>query len=61
MSGEWSIERVLETFLDAFDSAEDKDGSVTRLEFLQYYAAVSTTVDDDSYFDLMMRSSWGLT
>ena len=59
-SGKWTLDETLANFLDAFDNPDDKDGVVTREEFLEYYAGVSSTVDDDSYFDLMMRSSWGL-
>jgi hypothetical protein len=33
---------------------------VTEEEFISYYAEVSLTVHDDEYFDMMMRSSWGL-
>ena len=53
---------VLQNFLDTFDSAEgnEKDGVVTKEEFLNYYAAISSTIEDDSYFDLMMRNAWGL-
>ena len=62
ISGEWTIDRVLQTFLDTFDSkeGEEKDGVVTREEFINYYSAISCTIEDDAYFDLMMRTSWGL-
>ena len=59
-SGEWTLEQVLQSFLDAFDSQGNKDGVVSRDEFMSYYATLSATIDDDSYFDLMMRNSWGL-
>ncbi len=60
LSGEWTLDQVLASFLDTFDSPEDKDGMVTRDEFINYYAGVSSTVEDDAYFDLMMRACWGL-
>ena len=60
VSGKWSLEETLAAFLETFDSPMDKDGVVTREEFLNYYAGVGSTVDEDSYFDLMMRSCWGL-
>ncbi|CAH1795708.1 unnamed protein product [Owenia fusiformis] len=59
-SGEWSQERVLESFIETFDTPGNPDGKVTRDEFLNYYAGVSSTVDEDEYFDMMMRSCWGL-
>ena len=62
MSKQWTVDEVLRNFLDTFDSAEgnERDGAVTREEFVNYYAAISCTIDDNAYFDLMMRNAWGL-
>ncbi|XP_060602658.1 calcyphosin-like protein [Ruditapes philippinarum] len=60
VSGEWTEEQVLRNFLDSIDTPGNPDGKVTREEFMNYYAGVSSTVDDDSYFDLMMRACYGL-
>ena len=59
-SGQWTLDQVYQSFLDAFDSKGNQDGVVSRDEFISYYATLSATIDDDSYFDLMMRNSWGL-
>jgi hypothetical protein len=59
-SGEWTEDQVLRSFLDSMDTPGNPDGKVTRDEFMNYYAGVSATIDDDCYFDLMMRSSYGL-
>ncbi|KAG1700921.1 Calcyphosin-like protein [Nymphon striatum] len=31
---------------------------VTKSEFINYYAGVSASIDNDAYYDLMMRTSW---
>ncbi|XP_075265382.1 calcyphosin-like protein [Convolutriloba macropyga] len=59
-SGEMSEDELLREFLDKFDSPDNKDGTVTKEEFLSYYAGISASVDNDAYFDLMMRRAWRL-
>ncbi|CAF1065435.1 unnamed protein product [Adineta ricciae] len=58
VNGEWSEDQVLRHFLDCFDYGKHKDGIVTRDEFVDYYSGVSASIDNDMYFDLMMRNSW---
>ena len=31
---------------------------VTKEEWMDYYAGVSASIDDDAYFSLMMYNSW---
>lgn len=59
LNGEFSEDQCLRLFLDSFDS-DQKDGVVTKEEFLNYYSGVSASIDSDAYFDLMMRSAWKL-
>lgn len=47
-------------FLDTFDGAE-KDGKVTVKEFCKYYANLSSSIDEDDYFELMMRNAWHIS
>ncbi|XP_067928690.1 calcyphosin-like protein [Watersipora subatra] len=58
-NGEWSETKCLSEFLKSFDG-DNKDGVVTREEFLNYYSAVSASIDQDPYFDLMMRNAYQL-
>ncbi|XP_008324425.1 calcyphosine-like b isoform X2 [Cynoglossus semilaevis] len=59
-NGEWTEEQVFRTFLDSFDTPYDKDGKVTKDEFVNYYCGVSASIDSDVYFILMMRNAWRL-
>lgn len=57
-NGEWSKERVLQEFLKTYDSPTDPDNKVTFEEFVNYYNGVSVNIDNDAYFDLMIRNAW---
>jgi len=35
-----------------------RNAEVTWEEFLEYYNNISGSIDDDKYFDLMMRNTW---
>nr|XP_033788748.1 calcyphosin-like protein isoform X2 [Geotrypetes seraphini] len=59
-NGEWTEDQVFRSFLDNFDSPYDKDGQVSKNEFLDYYSGVSASIDNDVYFILMLRSAWKL-
>lgn len=59
-SGLKSKIQVLREFLDVFD-CEEKDGIITPSEFYRYYAGVSAAIDDDDYFELMIRNAWHIS
>ncbi|XP_043925911.1 calcyphosin-like protein isoform X2 [Protopterus annectens] len=59
-NGEWTEDQVFRSFLDNFDSPYDKDGVVTKEEFINYYSGVSASIDSDTYFILMMKNAWKL-
>ena len=56
-TGEMTKDQVLSEFLKQWDTIK-KDGKVTPDEFIDYYRDVSASIDDDSYFELMIRNAW---
>ena len=60
ISGKKTKNQVLREFLDTFDQG-DKDGKVTPEEFCKYYSNVSASIDDDDYFELMIRNAWHIS
>ncbi|KAJ1450969.1 hypothetical protein M885DRAFT_621234 [Pelagophyceae sp. CCMP2097] len=51
---------VSREFLDTFDVGGLREGYVARSEFEEYYSNVSAGVDNDDYFDLVVRNAWHL-
>lgn len=60
ISGYKTTDQVFREFLDSFDGGE-KDGKVHPNEFVRYYANVSASIDDDDYFELMIRNAWHMS
>ncbi|KAL3312276.1 hypothetical protein Ciccas_009134 [Cichlidogyrus casuarinus] len=59
-NGEWTEDQIFADFLKKFEAPDDADGTVTKEEFMNYYSGVSASIDNDAYFDLMMRNAWKL-
>ena len=57
LDGSLTEDDVLARFVDMWDQGE-KDGVVTREEFMEYYADVGASIDGDEYFELMIRNAW---
>ena len=47
--------------LQVFEQGGDIDGVVTWKEFLDYYKGLSAALDNDNYFQLMIRNAWHLS
>ncbi|KAG0421594.1 hypothetical protein HPB47_002556 [Ixodes persulcatus] len=60
LNGEKTEKELLTKFLASFEQGGVVDGAVTKDEFIDYYAGVSASIDEDAYFDLMMRTCWKL-
>ena len=61
VSGKRTQEEILAEFLETFEYGGDHDGKVSSTEFEKYYANVSASIDDDDYFELMMRNAWHIS
>ena len=65
-SGKRTEDDVLGEFLETFEthhsirSGNEKDRSVTKDEWEEYYNNISASIDTDEYFELMMNSAWNL-
>lgn len=51
-SGQMTKQQAISDFLSQWDRI-DKDGIVTREEFMEYYHDVSASIDSDTYFELV--------
>ncbi|SPP87964.1 calcyphosin-like protein isoform X2 [Drosophila guanche] len=61
LSGEMTKSEILREFLKNFEAgAPNPDGVVTKEEFINYYSTISASIDNDAYFDLVMRRAYNL-
>lgn len=56
-SGRKTKDEILREFMCVWETHK-KDGIVTVEEFEDYYKDVSCSVDEDDYFELMIRNAW---
>ena len=52
-------DQILNEFLANFGDA-NKDGVIDRQEWNEYYSAISSNIDNDDHFVLLMRNAWKL-
>lgn len=50
---------IFDNLLKCFDKDGNKE--ITREEFINYYRNINPSIDNDEYFESMIKSSWGLT
>ena len=58
-NGEMTEEEIFGEFLANFGD-RNGDGLINRDEWNEYYAAVSSNIDNDDHFVLLMRNAWKL-
>lgn len=59
----FELHHALEVFLFYINKTGDQQGRdhiVTLDEFMNYYDNVSSSIDDDGYFEAMIRKAWNL-
>ncbi|CAH8605594.1 unnamed protein product [Heterobilharzia americana] len=60
INGEKTEDEILVEFLKTFQPQNNADDTVTKDEFLNYYSGISAAIDNDAYFDLMIRCTYKL-
>lgn len=66
-SGQMTEDQALTELLEAFEGdhlgggEHVGDGQVSFEEWERYYTAVSASIDEDDYFELMMRNAWHIS
>jgi len=58
-SGEMTEDEVFLEFLQSFGD-RNRDGRIQRAEWNEYYAAVSSSIDNDDHFVQLMKAAWKL-
>ena len=64
VQGKKSAHEVLNEWLETFEEHHNtatggsNDSTVTREEWNEYYTNISSSIDDDAYFELMMNNAW---
>ena len=58
ISGSSTPQQIFSSFLETFDVGCVVPGKVTLEEFINYYSNISESVDNDDYFELMIRNVW---
>ena len=56
-AGRKTLKEAAREFMASWEQGE-ADGQVTFEEFAEHYKDVSASIDDDDYFELMMRNAW---
>jgi hypothetical protein len=56
-SGEMTEDQALIEFLSNFND-RNRDGKISKDEWNEYYAAISSSIDNDEHFIQLMKTAW---
>eukprot|EP00758_Cryptobia_borreli_P005061 Tbor_TRINITY_DN4718_c0_g1::TRINITY_DN4718_c0_g1_i1::g.16875::m.16875 len=59
LRGEKTQRDIMEEFLSAWN--QNPDDVITEEEFIEFYSDLSASIDNDAYFELMIRNSWHIS
>mmetsp|Transcript_137358 Transcript_137358/g.238901 ORF Transcript_137358/g.238901 Transcript_137358/m.238901 type:complete len:283 (-) Transcript_137358:1170-2018(-) len=59
LSGEKDMEDVLREFAENWD--RNGDDNITMEEFMEYYHDISSSIENNQYFELMIRNAWHIS
>jgi Ca2+-binding EF-hand superfamily protein len=59
INGTMTEQQVLEQFMAQWDT-DHSGGGITLGDFLEYYKDLGASIEDDDYFELMVRNAWHL-
>ena len=58
-SGELTEDQAFGEYLQNFGDS-NRDGKITKAEWIEYYSAVSASIDNDEHFVQLMTITWKL-
>ena len=59
-AGKKTVQDAAKEFMSQWDR-DTKDAIISMEEFEDYYKDISASIDDDVYFELMIRNAWRIT
>lgn len=60
VNGDEDKEEIMKRFLATFEQGDNPSAKITHEEFLNYYAGISASIEEDGYFDLLLREEYNL-
>jgi calcyphosin len=61
MSGEWTKKQAIDEFIGMFEGDKgDGNKKITKEEWTDYHAGLSSNIDTDDEFGILMANNWGI-